>query len=227
MMKPLNIIAFCIILFSLVFSENMSAQNNSSALSTEHFGAMDKRFLWGVSGGVSLPFDIPKNTFVDEHLTAGYQFGLDFRHRIGYENYSTYFVFLHYGVKMGSFFYKSSVVNWGNENSWESSRGFYANNDPRFLHLDIPIGVEFPLYFLCKNRLSFYFHTDFTSRFYFFWPSRVYNFATTNGLVARFDKIQLQASYSYFFLSQFSKQSFPEYSFYRISELEIALKFYF
>lgn len=187
----------------------------------DHFGRLERRFLWGVSGGASIADGRPNNMFSDVALRPGYDFGLDFRHKLGNE-YNIYFVFLHYGVNMGSFYYKTQ------NDIWESALGaFFEEYNPMFLHLDIPLGIEFPLGYFCHNRMSFNVQTTLTSRFYFFSPNQTYNLATTNSLAYRFDKIQLQASYSYFFLSQLSKNMAPEYKDWKVSEWNIGLKFYF
>ncbi len=214
MKKCIFIIQF--ILIATLFC-NSFAQNN-------HFGRSDRRFLWGVSGGVTLPYGRPSSVFSDVILRPGYDFGLDFRHKLGDVNNNSYFVFLHYGVNMGSFFY--SIMNENLGYSSEVST-FFREYEPKFLHLDIPIGVEFPLGYICQNRMSFNVQTTLTSRFYFFRPNQIYNLATTNALAFRFDKIQIQVLYSYFFLSQFSKQTVPQYADWKTSEIVVGLKFYF
>ena len=205
-----------IILIAALFC-NSFAQNN-------HFGRSDFRFLWGVSGGVTLPNGRPNSVFSDVVLRPGYDFGLDFRHKLGDVNNNSYFVFFHYGVNMGSFYY--SIVN-DNPMSVSEEDYFIEEYNPKFLHLDIPIGVEFPLGYFCQNRMSFNVQTTMTSRFYFFRPNQIYNLATTNALAFRFDKIQIQILYSYFFLSQFSRQIVPQFADWKTSEIAVGLKFYF
>lgn len=196
---------------------NSFAQNN-------HFGRSDFRFLWGVSGGVSLPNGRPNSIFSDVVLRPGYDFGLDFRHKLGDVKNTSYYVFFHYGVNMGSFFYSTPNETW-EFSSYDVA--FFKDYNPRFLHLDIPIGVELPLGYFCHNRMSFNVQTTLTSRFYFFSPNQIYNLATTNALAFRFDKIQIQASYSYYFLSQFSRQIVPQFADWKTSEIVVGLKFYF
>lgn len=196
---------------------NSFAQNN-------HFGRLDHRFLWGVSGGVTLPNGRPSSVLSDVILRPGYDFGLDFRHKLGDVNNNSYFVFLHYGVNMGSFF--CSIMNENLGYSSEVST-FFREYEPKFLHLDIPIGIELPLGYFWNNRMSFNVQTTLTSRFYFFSPNQIYNLATTNALAFRVDKFQIQASYSYYFLSQFSKQTVPQYADWKTSEIVVGLKFYF
>ena len=125
---------------------------------------------------------------------------------------------------MGSFFY--SIPNENMEISSEDSF-FFKEYVPKFLHLDIPIGIELPLGYFWNNRISFNFQTTLTSRFYFFFPNQTYNLATTNTLAFRVDKFQIQASYSYYFLSQYSEQIVPQYADWKISEFIVGLKFYF
>lgn len=213
-------------LVCLLPETNMSifAQDSNSKVSaierSSHFGRSDDRFLWGVSGEAVVPFSTPQKSFPNMHLKMGYSFGLDFRHRIGYQKRSNYFVFIHYGVKIGSFFCDIEETD---------EDYFYSDyKSIRFLHLDIPIGIEFPLYYLCNNRLSFNLQSIITSRFYFFSPNQVYNIATTNGLAIRFDKFQFQASYSFFFLPQLSYSFIAMDNFnWKISEINVGLKFYF
>lgn len=191
-----------------------------------HFGRTDRGFLWSVSSGVIMPSISPNTTFQYISLRPGYDFGLDFRHKLGDRNNGSYFVFLHYGVNMGSFFYKTTDDN-AILLDIQSPDFFFYDNNPRFLHLDIPIGIEFPLGYICHNRLSFNFRTTITSRFYFFSPNQTYNLATTNGLAIRFDKIQLEATYSFFLLSQFSKKIYMEMPIWKTRELYVGLRFYF
>ena len=207
-----------IVVIAALFS-NVFAQNT-------HFGRTDQRFLWGVSGGVVMPSMSPNTAFQNISLRPGYDFGLDFRHKLGDRYYRSYYVFLHYGVNMGSFFYKTTDINAILLNE-QSPDFFFYDNSPIFLHLDLPIGVEFPLGYFCNNRLSFNFRTTVTSRFYFFYPNQIYNLATTNGLAFRFDKIQLEVAYSVFFLSQFSKHTYMELPVWKTRELLVGLKFYF
>lgn len=210
------------ILILIVPLLNISVQNLFGQ--NDHFGRYDRRFLWGVSGGVSIPYSRPSNLFSSVDLRPGFDFGIDFRHRLGYENYNSYFVFLHYGVNMGSFYY--SLVK-DNPGGISNDMYFFEENSPRFLHLDIPIGIELPLGYFWNNRMSFNVQTTLTSRFYFFSPNQIYNLATTNALAFRVDKFQIQASYSYYFLSQFSKQTVPQYADWKTSEIVVGLKFYF
>ena len=210
------------ILILIVPLLNISVQNLFGQ--NDHFGRYDRRFLWGVSGGVSIPYSRPSNLFSSVDLRPGFDFGIDFRHRLGYENYNSYFVFLHYGVNMGSFYYRIINDNLGDASK---DKRFLDEYNPRFLHLDIPIGVEFPLGYFCQNRLSFNAQTALTSRFYFFSPNQIYNLATTNTLAFRFDKIQIQATYSFFFFSQYSRQIVPQYADWKTSEIVVGLKFYF
>lgn len=213
-----RIIIIQIILIAALFGNGFSQSN--------HFGRTDRGFLWGVSGGVTMPYISPNTTFQYIFLRPGYDFGLDFRHKLGDRNNGSYFVFLHYGVNMGSFFYKMTDENAILLNE-QSPNFFFYDNNPRFLHLDIPIGLEFPLGFVCHERLSFNFHTTLTSRFYFFSPNQIYNLATTNGLAIRFDKIQLEVAYSFFLLSQISQKYYIMMPVWKIRELYVGLKFYF
>jgi len=173
-----------------------------------------------------MPSISPNTTFQYISLRPGYDFGLDFRHKIGDRDNGSYFVFLHYGVNIGSFFYKTT-----DENAIlldvQSPDFYFYDNSPRFLHLDIPIGLEFPLGYVCHNRLSFNFRTILISRFYFFSPNQVYNIASTNGLAIRFDKFQLEAAYSFFLLSQFSKNIYMDLPEWKTREFFVGLRFYF
>ena len=231
----------------LGFTGDLAAQNSSSAEAGWHFGQTDSRFLWGVSGGVVLPFGTPQKMEPNVKMKPGYAFGLDFRHVIGNRYKAKYLFFIHYGVRMGSFFYKSSsseMLNYEYSSYDYASYGynsgppaqpsdvaddtwFVYQYEPMYLHLDIPLGFEFPLYYLCDGRLSFNFQAEITSRFYFFYPNKVYNIAATGGLAVRFDKVQLQVSYSYYILPQYARYTAPQHINWRISELNIGMKYYF
>lgn len=212
-----------LIAFATSYFSNCLAQNNHFGIP---FGRTDNKFLWGVSGGVTMPNISPSTSFQYISLRQGFDFGLDFRHKLGNMYDGTYFVFLHYGFNMGSFYYKVTDNTSIIPTECTLDHLFYENN-PRFLHLDIPIGIEFPLGYICHNRLSFNFRTTITSRFYFFPPNQTYNLATTNGLAIRFDKIQLEAAYSFFLLSQFSKKIYMEMPIWKTRELYVGLRFYF
>ena len=227
-MKLSNLILTSLICVMLGMNTSILAQNSNTKVSpmerAYHFGRSDKLFLWGVSGEAVIPFSTPQEAFSNMHLKMGYAFGLDFRHRIGYQNHTKYFVFIHYGMKIGSFFCNitQDITNT------EEGDYYSGHNSISFLHLDIPIGLELPIYYLRNNRLSFSFQTTLTSRFYFFSPNRIYNIATTNGIAIRFDKFQIQASYSYYFLPQLSYSYFSmEDEKWKISEINVGLKFYF
>lgn len=237
-MKFLNQVIICLVVIVLSFQSELLAQNSGSnrseASKSVHFGQMDSRFLWGASGNIVLPYGTPQSMMPNVKMRAGYAFGLDFRHRIGYQGLSDYFVFIHYGVRIGSFFYKTSTdgINLNGNNSsnieYKDDILFMSNYHPKFIHLDLPIGVELPIYYLLNGRISFNLNTEITSRFYFYSPNRIYNIAGTIGLGARFEKFQIQASYSYFFIPQYSsKSTVSTHINWKISEINVGMKYYF
>ena len=135
---------FCVLIGKDVSVTAQVMSNKKTASSRLlSIGREDDRFLWGVSGGITIPYGTPKTMFANDRLIIGYQFGMDFRHRLGYEFKSNYFVFLHYGVRMGSFFYKKNNTyidnNAINTNDYSDESSFFTQNNPKFLHLDIPI----------------------------------------------------------------------------------------